>query len=88
MQPAPLFTKMEASLIADCKKRFAGTQADRSPQKTVSKASPADIDRLIKEIEEQVIIHSLIIVTLLSLPSLPSPLPYSIPVYRVTKLGS
>ena len=57
MQPFPLFSKIEATFIAELKKRFAGTQATRAgaAQPTPSAASPAEIQRLEKEVEAQVI---------------------------------
>ena len=56
MQPSPLFAKIDPALIADLKKRFAGTQATRpgSVGSAVPAANPAEADRLTKEVEAQV----------------------------------
>lgn len=54
-QPSPLIAKIDPALIADMKKRFAGTQASRnSPVKPTAKANPAEAERLTQEVKVQV----------------------------------
>ncbi|GFR81309.1 methionine--tRNA ligase, cytoplasmic-like [Elysia marginata] len=62
-QPSPLFQKIEASLIAELKEKFAGKPEQKAPKKQADKSTPAavnltpasqeEIDRLTKAVADQ-----------------------------------